>query len=59
MFCFAGAMVFSNFVLCLISGKALAEGGSARTSLLILVSIFLSAAFLMFLVYKNFPQLSE
>ncbi|XP_005046785.1 PREDICTED: transmembrane protein 41B [Ficedula albicollis] len=40
-------------------GKALAEGGSARTSLLILVSIFLSAAFLMFLVYKNFPQLSE
>ncbi|NXT71570.1 TM41B protein, partial [Chaetops frenatus] len=43
----------------LISGKALAEGGSARTSLLILVSIFLSAAFLMFLVYKNFPQLSE
>ncbi|KAF3830000.1 hypothetical protein GH733_001425 [Mirounga leonina] len=28
-------------------------------SLLILVSIFLSAAFVMFLVYKNFPQLSE
>ncbi|XP_014164714.1 transmembrane protein 41B [Geospiza fortis] len=53
------AGVFSNFVSCLISGKALAEGGSARTSLLILVSIFLSAAFLMFLVYKNFPQLSE
>ncbi|KAM4898961.1 transmembrane protein 41B isoform 2-T2 [Sylvia borin] len=43
----------------LLEGKALAEGGSARTSLLILVSIFLSAAFLMFLVYKNFPQLSE
>ncbi|NWX52191.1 TM41B protein, partial [Steatornis caripensis] len=43
----------------LISGKAQAEGGSARTSLLILVSVFLSAAFLMFLVYKNFPQLSE
>ncbi|NXE29874.1 TM41B protein, partial [Ardeotis kori] len=42
-----------------ISGKAQTEGGSARTSLLILVSIFLSAAFLMFLVYKNFPQLSE
>ncbi|KAM8938742.1 transmembrane protein 41B [Pelodytes ibericus] len=35
------------------------EGGSARMSLLILVSIFLSAAFIMFLVYKNFPQLSE
>ncbi|XP_039238410.1 transmembrane protein 41B isoform X1 [Pipra filicauda] len=43
----------------LLEGKALTEGGSARTSLLILVSIFLSAAFLMFLVYKNFPQLSE
>ncbi|KAM7108414.1 LOW QUALITY PROTEIN: transmembrane protein 41B [Ciconia maguari] len=43
----------------LLEGKAQAEGGSARTSLLILVSIFLSAAFLMFLVYKNFPQLSE
>ncbi|KFO18723.1 Transmembrane protein 41B, partial [Fukomys damarensis] len=39
--------------------KAWAEAGSARMSLLILVSIFLSAAFLMFLVYKNFPQLSE
>ncbi|XP_012580517.1 PREDICTED: transmembrane protein 41B isoform X2 [Condylura cristata] len=39
--------------------KACAEAGSARTSLLILVSIFLSAAFVMFLVYKNFPQLSE
>ncbi|OXB61442.1 hypothetical protein ASZ78_015548 [Callipepla squamata] len=43
----------------LISGKAQAEGGSARTSLLILVSVFTVAAFLMFLVYKNFPQLSE
>uniref|UniRef100_A0A8C4XUT1 Transmembrane protein 41B n=1 Tax=Falco tinnunculus TaxID=100819 RepID=A0A8C4XUT1_FALTI len=43
----------------LLEGKAQAEGGSARTSLLILVSIFLSAAFLMFLVYKNFPQLSD
>ncbi|KAM9191415.1 transmembrane protein 41B isoform 1-T1 [Mergus octosetaceus] len=43
----------------LLEGKAQAEGGSARTSLLILVSIFTSAAFLMFLVYKNFPQLSE
>ncbi|XP_058161752.1 transmembrane protein 41B [Dasypus novemcinctus] len=39
--------------------KAWAEAGSARMSLLILVSIFLSAAFVMFLVYKNFPQLSE
>ncbi|XP_025960212.1 transmembrane protein 41B isoform X2 [Dromaius novaehollandiae] len=43
----------------LLEGKAYAEGGSAGTSLLILVCIFLSAAFLMFLVYKNFPQLSE
>ncbi|CAH2325533.1 transmembrane 41B [Pelobates cultripes] len=40
-------------------GKAHPEGGSTRTSLLILVSIFLSAAFVMFLVYKNFPQLNE
>ncbi|XP_004711602.1 transmembrane protein 41B [Echinops telfairi] len=39
--------------------KARAEAGSARMSLLILVSIFLSAAFVMFLVYKNFPQLNE
>ncbi|XP_042547561.1 transmembrane protein 41B isoform X2 [Dipodomys spectabilis] len=39
--------------------KACVEAGSARMSLLILVSIFLSAAFVMFLVYKNFPQLSE
>ncbi|XP_074904151.1 transmembrane protein 41B isoform X1 [Buteo buteo] len=46
-------------VIKITTGKARAEGGSARTSLLILVSIFLSAAFLMFLVYKNFPQLSE
>ncbi|KAM4017942.1 transmembrane protein 41B isoform 2-T2 [Anomaloglossus baeobatrachus] len=43
----------------LIQGKARSEGGSARTSLLILVSIFLSAAFVMFLVYRHFPQLSE
>ncbi|XP_073401277.1 transmembrane protein 41B isoform X2 [Dendrobates tinctorius] len=43
----------------LIRGKAHSEGGSARTSLLILISIFLSAAFVMFLVYKHFPQLSE
>ncbi|XP_020917909.1 transmembrane protein 41B isoform X3 [Sus scrofa] len=39
--------------------RACAEAGSARMSLLILVSIFLSSAFVMFLVYKNFPQLSE
>ncbi|XP_037360524.1 transmembrane protein 41B-like [Talpa occidentalis] len=39
--------------------KACAEAGSARMSLLVLVSIFLSAAFVIFLVYKNFPQLSE
>ncbi|XP_054379664.1 transmembrane protein 41B isoform X1 [Pongo abelii] len=42
-----------------ITEKSWAEAGSARMSLLILVSIFLSAAFVMFLVYKNFPQLSE
>lgn len=42
-----------------IAGKAHTEGGSARMSLLILVSIFLSAASVMFLVYKNFPQLNE
>lgn len=50
---------FLLILVVFISGKAQAEGGSARTSLLILVSIFTSAAFLMFLVYKNFPQLSE
>ncbi|XP_075044616.1 transmembrane protein 41B [Mixophyes fleayi] len=42
----------------LIRGKAHSEGGSARMSFLILVSIFLSAAFVMYLVYKHFPQLS-
>nr|XP_033783809.1 transmembrane protein 41B isoform X1 [Geotrypetes seraphini] len=42
-----------------LKGKAHSEGGSARISLLILVSIFMSAAFIMFLVYKHFPQLSE
>jgi len=50
---------FLLILVVFISGKAQAEGGSARTSLLILVSIFTIAAFLMFLVYKNFPQLSE
>uniref|UniRef100_A0A8C0DKY3 Uncharacterized protein n=1 Tax=Balaenoptera musculus TaxID=9771 RepID=A0A8C0DKY3_BALMU len=39
--------------------KACAEAGSARMSLLILVSIFLSAALVMFLVYKTFPQRRE
>ncbi|KAH0620892.1 hypothetical protein JD844_021774 [Phrynosoma platyrhinos] len=43
----------------IIAGKAHKEGGSARMSLLILVSIFLTAASVMFLVYQNFPQLSE
>ncbi|KAE8606221.1 hypothetical protein XENTR_v10010640 [Xenopus tropicalis] len=42
-----------------VSGKVHSEGGSARMSLLILVSIFLCAASIMFLVYKHFPQLSE
>ncbi|OCT83650.1 transmembrane protein 41B isoform X1 [Xenopus laevis] len=41
------------------AGKVHSEGGSARMSLLILVSIFLCAASVMFLVYKYFPQLSE
>ncbi|XP_034975319.2 transmembrane protein 41B [Zootoca vivipara] len=43
----------------LLAGKAHKEGGSAQTSLLILLSIFLIAASVMFLVYKNFPQLCE
>ncbi|XP_070790067.1 transmembrane protein 41B isoform X2 [Pituophis catenifer annectens] len=43
----------------LIAGKAHKEGGSARMSLLILISIFLTAASVMLMVYKNFPQLSE
>ncbi|KAK2854007.1 hypothetical protein Q5P01_006668 [Channa striata] len=34
-------------------------GGSARMSLLILVSIFTCAASVMFLVYKNFPELPD
>ncbi|MEJ1273988.1 transmembrane protein 41B [Cricetulus griseus] len=42
-----------------LKDKPCAEAGSARMSLLILVSIFLCAASVMFLVYKNFPQLSE
>ncbi|XP_028649582.2 transmembrane protein 41B [Erpetoichthys calabaricus] len=43
----------------LITGKAYSEGGSARMSLLILVSIFLLAASAMYLVYQNFPELNE
>ncbi|XP_026866409.2 transmembrane protein 41B isoform X2 [Electrophorus electricus] len=34
-------------------------GGSARMSLLILVSIFACSASVMYLVYRNFPELSE
>uniref|UniRef100_A0A3Q3XA65 Transmembrane protein 41B n=1 Tax=Mola mola TaxID=94237 RepID=A0A3Q3XA65_MOLML len=36
-----------------------AAGGSARMSLLILVSIFTCAASFMYLVYRNFPELSN
>lgn len=35
------------------------EGGSTRMSLFILFSTFLSAAFIMYLVYRNFPELEE
>ncbi|KAK5874004.1 hypothetical protein PBY51_018994 [Eleginops maclovinus] len=35
------------------------EGGSARMSLLILVSIFTCAASVMYLVYRNFPELPD
>ncbi|XP_074473335.1 transmembrane protein 41B [Sebastes fasciatus] len=35
------------------------EGGSARWSLLILVSIFTCAASVMYLVYRNFPELPD
>ncbi|XP_029284481.1 transmembrane protein 41B [Cottoperca gobio] len=35
------------------------EGGSARMSLLILVSIFTFAASVMYLVYRNFPELPD
>ncbi|KAF6722649.1 Transmembrane protein 41B [Oryzias melastigma] len=35
------------------------EGGSARMSLLILVSIFACSASVMYLVYKNFPELPD
>ncbi|XP_043915239.1 transmembrane protein 41B isoform X4 [Protopterus annectens] len=39
--------------------KAKMQGGSARMSLLILLSIFLCAAFIMSLVYHNFPELTD
>ncbi|XP_076012348.1 transmembrane protein 41B [Genypterus blacodes] len=35
------------------------EAGSARTSLLILLSIFTCAASVMYLVYRNFPELTD
>uniref|UniRef100_A0A8C4SN38 Transmembrane protein 41B n=1 Tax=Erpetoichthys calabaricus TaxID=27687 RepID=A0A8C4SN38_ERPCA len=41
------------------STESYSEGGSARMSLLILVSIFLLAASAMYLVYQNFPELNE
>ncbi|MEQ2282011.1 hypothetical protein AMECASPLE_036180 [Ameca splendens] len=34
-------------------------GGSTRMSLLILVSIFACSASVMYLVYRNFPELPE
>ncbi|XP_072322615.1 transmembrane protein 41B [Scyliorhinus torazame] len=40
-------------------GKAPLEGGSARMSIFILLSTFSSAAFVMYLVYRNFPELDE
>ncbi|XP_048401846.1 transmembrane protein 41B [Stegostoma tigrinum] len=40
-------------------GTTSLEGGSARMSILILLSTFLSAAFVMYLVYRNFPELDE
>ncbi|XP_041054230.1 transmembrane protein 41B isoform X1 [Carcharodon carcharias] len=40
-------------------GKTSSEGGSARMSIFILLSTFFSAAFIMYLVYRNFPELDE
>ncbi|XP_048463152.1 transmembrane protein 41B-like [Rhincodon typus] len=40
-------------------GTTSLEEGSARMSILILLSTFLSAAFVMYLVYRNFPELDE
>ncbi|XP_078405306.1 transmembrane protein 41B isoform X1 [Cetorhinus maximus] len=40
-------------------GKTSLEGGSARMSIFILLSTFFSAAFIMYLVYRNFPELDE
>ncbi|XP_035252552.1 transmembrane protein 41B-like [Anguilla anguilla] len=45
--------------LSLIKGPACTGGGSARMSCLILLFIFLCAASVMYLVYKNFPELSD
>nr|XP_006642671.1 PREDICTED: transmembrane protein 41B isoform X1 [Lepisosteus oculatus] len=42
-----------------IKGQLSSKGGSARMSLLILVSIFLCAASVMYMVYQNFPELSD
>ncbi|XP_069756398.1 transmembrane protein 41B isoform X2 [Narcine bancroftii] len=42
-----------------VQEKTSSERGSAQTSLFILFSTFLSAAFIMYLVYKNFPELDE
>ncbi|XP_072554612.1 transmembrane protein 41B-like isoform X2 [Paramormyrops kingsleyae] len=44
---------------CLHSGPVSSKGGSARMSLLILLFIFTCAASVMYLVYQNFPELSE
>ncbi|KAI1889822.1 hypothetical protein AGOR_G00166880 [Albula goreensis] len=43
----------------IIKGPSYSGGGSARMSLLILLSIFTCAAFVMYLVYRNFPDLSD
>ncbi|KAJ8396725.1 hypothetical protein AAFF_G00015630 [Aldrovandia affinis] len=43
----------------LVKGPAYSGGGSARVSFLILLSIFTCAASLMYLVYRNFPELSD
>ncbi|XP_036391030.1 transmembrane protein 41B-like [Megalops cyprinoides] len=42
-----------------IKGPAYSGGGSARVSLLILLAIFTCAASVMYLVYRNFPELSD
>ncbi|XP_023680306.1 transmembrane protein 41B-like isoform X1 [Paramormyrops kingsleyae] len=42
-----------------MKGPVSSKGGSARMSLLILLFIFTCAASVMYLVYQNFPELSE